>query len=418
MAPINRPIDFGPLRQRNIFGGDMYRTPPFVPEPSPTFPTGPVAAEAPIMDPTQPVEPMDAGIDLSQLYQPETAASQRFEQLMNQMPVREKPGKLRKLGASLIAIKNPKLAEHFMYAPFEHGMEDWKEKMGPAYQAAGLERQENIQRRILTGESVRARQAERKIDIQEKRANVYALKQQNPNMKIFTPKGGNVQVFDPATGELKDTGIPSGTLTEADKIALGSEERIKQIKEQGTQRTMNIAAKAEADAENQNWTDYTLPGGRMIQVNPDTGEAREVKGVTGAQKPTTPAKSGAASSPSQQQTSFINKAQQFKIANPKLARWIQIKGRQVTITPPASGMFGKGPTEQEYAQIQKALIGSEQVVQQQPGLPIPDNTALPLPGKNPPPARPGHIKIRLNGKTGDWPKDKPLPIGAEIVYRD
>lgn len=57
-------------------------------------------------------------------------------------------------------------------------------------------------------------------DISKQRADVYKFKAENPNMRIITPKGGNVMAIDPITGEVTDLGIDAGTLTDEERINL------------------------------------------------------------------------------------------------------------------------------------------------------------------------------------------------------
>ncbi len=64
----------------------------------------------------------------------------------------------------------------------------------------------------------------RGLDIKQQLADVAKFKAQNPALKTLTPKGGNVMLFDPLTGQLHDTGIDSGTLSEQDKIELTGDE--------------------------------------------------------------------------------------------------------------------------------------------------------------------------------------------------
>lgn len=91
--------------------------------------------------------------------------------------------------------------------------------------------------------------------IAQQRADVYQFKAQNPNMRIMAPRGGNLMAINPMTGEAMDLGIPTGTLSDEDRLALTGEQRMEQIgargdiqreltDTRGQQRLGEIAARA------------------------------------------------------------------------------------------------------------------------------------------------------------------------------
>lgn len=186
---------------------------------------------------------------IDQLYQPETQASNRFNTLLDNAPELGRPGIARRLAATGMAFgsKTPiETAEKVMYAPYFREMEDWKAKSGPYYNAANLERQSNINERQLTGQMVTAQQNQQRLDETERknretaeigmiRARAYAFKQEHPDWK-FNFTGPTVMVTDPLTGTVHNTGIPTGSLTDFDKINLTAERRIEQIRETGNQQ--------------------------------------------------------------------------------------------------------------------------------------------------------------------------------------
>lgn len=66
--------------------------------------------------------------------------------------------------------------------------------------------------------------AGRGLDIKQQMANIANYKAKNPGLKALMPKGGNVTLYNPATGEMTDTGVDTGTLSEQDKLDLMAEQ--------------------------------------------------------------------------------------------------------------------------------------------------------------------------------------------------
>ncbi len=101
---------------------------------------------------------------LRQLYQPQSAASDRFNQLLQQMPQREQPGKLRQIAALMAGLGTGGPAEYYngmalgfksnpseslkvqsaiRDEPYNQKMQDWTTRLKPAEYAANLERETN-----------------------------------------------------------------------------------------------------------------------------------------------------------------------------------------------------------------------------------------------------------------------------------
>lgn len=91
---------------------------------------------------------------MDQFYNERTAASDRFNELLNAPPEREAPGFARRLVASGMGLKAEKpqeAMEQVMYAPYLRDMAEWKAK-GEAYEkAAQQENTSNINSRQLAG---------------------------------------------------------------------------------------------------------------------------------------------------------------------------------------------------------------------------------------------------------------------------
>ena len=127
------------MRLQNIFGGgvnDNEETQPFMPED---------------------VNAPEQSFDMNDLYDPETQATNRFNELLEQMPERNKPGVLRKIGASIVGLGGgPQAARRSLYAPYYNELEDWKEKIGPAQAGMTQERLGNVNKRQLAYQTISA----------------------------------------------------------------------------------------------------------------------------------------------------------------------------------------------------------------------------------------------------------------------
>lgn len=308
------PLNLGLLRQPNVF------TPPV---------EGPINMGLP--------PPQEEGMveQLRRLYTPETEATERFNRLIESMPTRNKPGALRKIGASLVAAGKggPELGMRAAYAPYYRDVEDWMMKMQPAYQAANLERQGNINERQLaygmTGrglEEKRLAEQERthraNEEIRQKRADIYEFKALNPNMRIVEPKGGNIYAIDPQTGETIDLGIPSGTLSEMDRYELIHKDRLEEIAARGEQSRRTRA---------------TVPGGSMAG-GPEISTQRKVGEYL--------------------------RARELYNSRPDLRPFIKLEApgtNDFIITPPTySKLWGsRGPTQEQYEEMSNYIYGEE-----------------------------------------------------------
>ena len=217
-----------------------------------------------IVDPTQMgninipgPDDYDAGARMRELYTPQHEASDRYDALIKGYPSATdyEPSKLRRIGAMLTALAgnfqgpaghrfqfNPNAMNAgfgVLNEPYEKQLTDWKNQIGPAQNAANLERYENANNRTLAYQTVSQEQNQRKIDaatrnqeaktkIAADRAEVYRLKSLMPQHQ-FDFSGPTVMVANKQTGEVQDTGIPTGSLSDADKMALQQKNSLEQI---------------------------------------------------------------------------------------------------------------------------------------------------------------------------------------------
>lgn len=295
----------------------------------------------------------DAGERMRELYQPNTESTDRFNQMINQYPQEENPSWLRRIGAMVMDYtKGSKAGQDYYREPFNRKRDEWKDKIGPAQQAANLERYENVNQRTLAYNQMSTELREKALLAKEKndeartkilqqRADIYAFRANNPNLKIIIPKGGNVQAFNPLTGETHDTGIPSGSMTELDKIQMQGDQRMEQIGETGAQARE---------------TEGVRQAGRETLVGMRGDEARKTRatpsgGVTGRTE-----------LPTQYRVGIINAASRLRNSRPDLAKFIKIGSpgvNDIDIAKPGQNMFGKptGPSPDQYNEIINTIYG-------------------------------------------------------------
>jgi len=237
-------------------------------------------------------DPAEKGFDaiqkMQQMYQPQTTATDRFNELMQQYPKREdyRPGGWRKVAAALAMFGRggPQLAQQVVDKPFQDALSDWSNQVKPAAEAANFERYQNSNSRMMAFQTVAQELRQQAIDNKDKidqgklevmqhRASIYQFKAMHPNLELIYPKGGNVSYLDPSTKQMVDTGIPVGSMTDLDKINLNEKNTLTNIGAKGA-----IAEKIEGMKENtKGWSivdipDKDNPGQKIsVRMNMDTG---------------------------------------------------------------------------------------------------------------------------------------------------
>lgn len=229
---------------------------------------------------------LDIASKMKELYTPETENSNRLNALLSSYPQHEKASMLRKIGTAIIGgLGGSQAGNNFLNAPFNEKLEDWKNKVGPTERAANLERQGNVNERTMAYQTIAAELRQQAQDakdrndavnakIRQQRADVYQMKATNPDLK-FDTTGSTIKVMDPNSGVIKDTGISTGNLTDADKLALQHENRIGEIGKTGEQQRVT--------AETRGWKVGTIPDPNNpnrqigVQYNEVTGEVKPIQ---------------------------------------------------------------------------------------------------------------------------------------------
>lgn len=334
----------------------------------------------PMMGPSQ--TPSDRiGDRMKELYQPSTEASDRFEKMQSEYPKYEKPGWGRTIAAMLSDYAyGPEMGMKVANFHNDRRMTDWKNQIGPAQQSANLERQENVNARTTAYQTISQElRAEadaatmKKNDaaalVAKQRADAYEYKMKNPGLK-FDFSGPMVMVTNPATGKVERLNIPTGSMTDADKMALSQEQALERIGATGSQARQTEGVRQEnrqETAETRGWTIANIPDpakpGQMkgVKINAITGEVKDlntgpVSNTSGGSTRLKPDEL-----PSQTKIREYTNARRLFNTNPKLAKFITFGPgtNEFNISPPSSGGWGRtvGPTPEETTAIQKAIYG-------------------------------------------------------------
>lgn len=376
--PQSMEMNQGPMPQMPQSGTMMPPSPP-------PIPNIPVQSGLPMQQPE-----FDVTARMKELYQPSTVATDRFNELSQSMPRFAEPSGWRKFGAAALGsltdlgtnfggnrtgVKGTDVFDETTGKnKWRERMGSWKEEIGPAQQAANLERQENINSRTLAHQTVQGELTSRRNDatvrnqeinnkIRQQRADAYDYRVRNPNVK-FDFNGPRVRILNPGTGQITETSWESKDFTPQEKLELEQKQAIERIEKTGAEarKTEETRQENRTDiAETRGWKPYTDAEGKVFMYNEITGETRD-RAQSPAGTPT-PRPSGAAARPelaTQTKVRQYNAAIEFKNRNPELGRWVTPgPGNTFTIKPPKTGTFGSGPSPQQYEMMINEIYGPD-----------------------------------------------------------
>lgn len=191
---------------------------------------------------------------INKIYSPETQATKRYNDLLDNIPQMQKPGILRTLAASAAGFAHGgDAAAKIQYEPYIRDITAWKDKATPFQQAATLENQSNNIERQLAGQAVtgyvadrraattaktaadKLAESERAAKAREAETNRNHLSQEavarnklllgqtlatQANYKPMETTEGIVLV-DTKTGQMKNTGLQSSDFSDMEKLAYG-----------------------------------------------------------------------------------------------------------------------------------------------------------------------------------------------------
>ena len=253
-------MDLSYLRQPNVFGGmqtDPYQgvfgqgmnTPQGVIPPNPSDINMDMLRGSNVFGarPFTPDEissgPDDIESMMNRLYTPEHTAQDRFSTLASSYPQREKPSILRRIGAMIEGLggANPNTRaaqDNTLYGPYNRKVKDWNNQVGPAEQAANLERYGNTNERMLAydvaGRKIQQGQLEetqrKNQAAEENRKQSLAVrdwKNRNPNHVIKQLPNGHLVAIDPESNEVTDFG--KNSLDQSELIGLNQQNALARI---------------------------------------------------------------------------------------------------------------------------------------------------------------------------------------------
>jgi len=217
--------------------------------------------------------------DVDKLYTPETEATDKFNRLLKDFPQYERPSLGRTLVASGMALGDNGLenSQKFLNAPYIRDVAAWKELAGPAYNAANLERQSNVNQRTLASNMLTADAANRRADETERynrdrveisRINALANQARAQQWEVKV-EDGIVIAYDPKNPQsIRTLGRIPGTTSEAEMAAIRGQWTINNTRQEG----QNQATNQSALPTNQ----LRSPDGRVWEPDPIRGGYKEV----------------------------------------------------------------------------------------------------------------------------------------------
>lgn len=354
---------------------------------------------------------------MAALYTPEHSASDQFNQLLAQYPVRQKPRLLAKIAASMYGMDHgPEGADKLMYGDYYRQLADWKNKIGPTEQAANLERYMNsnerqyanqeVQRELQEEENRRKQRkdeesnkiAQETLKVRQQRAATYDWKTRHPDMKIQEDNEGNLIGVDPQSGKVQyitdDDGDPvvGSKLSDKDRINLEIQGRkdVAKIQQSGANYRAGVAK-----------PQIVIQGGGTSVIDPNKATSKPVIGPDNQPIPSSgklPGGGGANAGkpPSSKEIMNIRKqrAQELIAADPNNKKYLSIDPTTgaYMINPPSGGMFGGDATPEQLAH---AKYLRDYIYGNTPGGPT---NQLPPPEKR----VVGQIYTMGNGKPGKW----------------
>lgn len=155
-------------------------------------------------------------------------------------------GNMSRVGASMShpdwMDTNPNVGTRPMNVVYDQGPEMFQKQLNFAKDQAALAQKNLEQKRIVDAMAANDEYIDnrRKFD-ETRRMN------ERPNYSFQSVAGGNIVGLDPRTGKVLDTGVSSGVMSDAEKVAEQGRQRHAQISQQGVDRW--IAAREAANAK-------------------------------------------------------------------------------------------------------------------------------------------------------------------------
>lgn len=380
-----------------------------------------IGPQQPIVPPAMadPTNEYNVNQRMMQIYHPESMASDRLDSMISNYPQYKEPSKLRKIGGSILGAitdlgtnlggNRTGISGHSVYDEvtgknaYREKIGDWKNQIGPAENAAALERNQNVNERTQAYQTVgrelqqqaekdKVKKTDAETAIRQQRANVYEAKSKNPDLK-FDFSGPYVIVTNPKTGEVTTTDVKTAHMSDLDKITLGQ---------------TNALARIGATGGEARKTELVKQEGRTALEGIKQPNRLALKGASGVQ----------GEKPTQTRVRQFNSARELFNTNPELRQFIKIGNpgsQDFEVTPPNPSAYfqsNRGPTPEQYKKIQDTIYGSDAVAIGQPTRTGRTPTVGGPPQNGPnlgtaPPMRPG--------ATGDVPRVKIADASGKVI---
>lgn len=386
-------IDFlNNLRIRNLFDPSMRQDQmPIVPNANIGIPDIDQQMKMP-MQPMQAPIAQDPMSHFKELYTPDTAMSNMYTDTLAQQPHREDPGMFRKIVASMVGLKDgPAGATKVLDMPFDRNMKDWTERIKALQPGMQYEKYANSNERLAAQNVVTAEGNAAKLKLQQeteanknaiaqKKIELAQFKQKNPTWKLVESAGGNYHLVNPTDPNAKpvDTGIPTGSLSDMEKLDFGQANALERIGAQGdqTRETEGVRqqnrleleglrndvrveiANLRTSLQGQNkWTNPVQaldkdgkPLPYMITTNGATGDIKRIPLNDNELVNPKPGQNN-----TQAAVGLANKARAVAAEHPEWAKYIKIDKDRVDLTAPGR-LFG--PSKEMHDQIYNAIYGT------------------------------------------------------------
>lgn len=193
-------------------------------------------------------------------FEQSTEFADRYRDLLDRLPERNKPGIGRKIAASLLGLGEGGVerAQNVLYSPYNREMEDWLTEAKALEPALGYERSANTSGASAYNQYIDNLRQERELEVRRKnaetsakRAAVYEYKTLNPNSVLKVDENGNLLGVNPQTEQanfiIGPGGKPvnTGDLSDQDRINMQLESSLTQIGARGeeTRKTQEEAEK-------------------------------------------------------------------------------------------------------------------------------------------------------------------------------
>ena len=365
------------LRPRNFFdqmtpsyGGGGGQDPLFFEQPPPgggyDSTTGILGPDGqPLPTQQAPITPPQVGADnsttetqqlidaINKVYTPEYASRDRFNRLLDNFPGEYTPTRGDRWTAAFMGLgaggrqggDSIKTMDYVLQGPRMRDIEEWKLKSDPYGKAAQYENTANANERALAGNVVTGIYNQNKNRImQEKNQMNYEVSTIRNEVARLRAQGANVRVsFDGPTvliyenGVVRDTGVPTGNMSEMAKISLQNAGRVEAYKQIGANQQANTTLREGQYTVDANGRLYRIEGTKKTPV--DT--------VEGEQGPPKPFGGGGGGPQGQLEENRIenNRIEAWLRANPSKYDYVT---EEETNTTGKTSLIGQNPVSNNY----------------------------------------------------------------------